>query len=118
MLAAVEMPAEELSRSSAVGVRERDGAVQNIGLLCIIRCHLPAAFGETLFQTRQYFGIAPESHPQRFGHGLASEIVFRRAESSTEDQDVGTEQSVLGGSDQSPHVVTHNALENYIDAQK
>ena len=82
---------------------------------------------EAIFQPRsakrcsrrvKNFRIALQTQAQRFGHGLARQIVFCGAEAAAEDQNVGTKQAVLRGGYQAAQIVADDALENYVDAQQ
>ena len=118
VLATVELAAEPLSGSGAVGIGKHGGALENIGLLGVVGRHLPAAAGETLLQASQDFRIAPQLQAERFGNGFAGQIVFGGAEAAAEDHDVGAKQAVLGRRHQPAEIVADDAFENYVDAQQ
>ena len=95
VFASVELSAEPLAGSGAVGIGKDGGAFENVGLLGIVGGHLPAALGEALLQTGEDFGIAVQGDAERFGDSFAGEVVFGGAEAAAEDQNVGAEQAML-----------------------
>ena len=70
------------------GAGEPPRAFDHVGLLRVIRRHLPAARGESFFESSQNFGIAPQSHAERFGNGFAGKVVFGGAKTTAENHNL------------------------------
>ena len=55
---------------------------------------------------------------QRFGNAFAGQVVFRGAETATDDHNIGAKECVLGGGNQVAEVVADDALEDHIDPKQ
>ena len=115
--AAFIFAADPLPRRAAVGIGENGRTGDHIGLLEIVRRHLPAPRRETLFETGNNFGIAVKLQSQRVGHSFASEVVFGRAEATHEDHDLGARYGKTSGSGEMFAAVAHDGLENHFNAK-
>ncbi len=115
--AAFILAAHPLSGSAAVGVGQNSCAGDDIGLLEIIWRHLPAAGREALFETGDNRWVAMKFESKRVGYCFAREVVFGRAKSAHEDDDLGTRYGKTGRSRQAFTVIADDGLENDLNAK-
>ena len=64
-------------------------AVEDVGLLGVVRRHGHAARGEALVERGEDVGVAAELEAEGGGDGFAGEVVFGGAEAAGEEDDVG-----------------------------
>ena len=102
VLAPIELPAQPLPGSGAVGIRQDRRTLKHIRLLRIVGRHLPAALQEALFQSCNNLGIAMQAEAEGFGYCLPREVVLGRSKTPAENDNIGAKQSVLRGTHQSP----------------
>ena len=107
--------AHPLSGGAAVGVGQDGCTGDDVGLLEIVRRHFPAARGEALFETGNNRRVAVKSQSKRVGYRFASEIVFGRAKSAHEDDDLGARHGKTGRSGEMFTVVANDGLENHLN---
>ncbi len=117
-LTTVKRAAQPLAGSSSIGVGQNNGPTDDVGLLGVVRRHLPFASCEALLQSSQYFGITLELKPKRLGYGLSSQVVFRGSETAAEDDDIGAKKCVLRRPNQLPQIVAHHAFEDHLNPQQ
>ena len=108
---------EPLAGSAAVGIGEKGGAFDEVGLLEIVFGHADAPCSRAGVKCGYLLCIALEAQRESFSYGLARKVVFGGTESAHEDQDVGTRESGFNHTDQVFSTIADNRLEGDSDAQ-
>src|ERR1700686_892495 len=115
--AAIVFSAHPLSGRAAIGVRKHSSAGDDVRLLQIIRCHLPTAGSEALFETGDDRRIAAKFKSKRVGDRFPREVILGRSKSAHEDDNLSSRYGKTRGSGQTFATVSNNRLENYFHAQ-
>ncbi len=107
---------EPLAGRAAVGVGQQGCALENVGLLEIVLGHGDAPGGGAGVQRGDLRGVAAQGERERFGDGLAGQIVFGGSEAAHEDENVGAAESGANGVDEILAPVANDGLESDGDA--
>ena len=102
---------------AAVFVVEDDGAVEYVGLLCVVGRHHHLAGGEALVEAGKDVVVRMEGDAQRSGGGFAGEVVVGGAEASREDDDVGARDGDACGAGEVGEIVADDGFEGDLDAE-
>ena len=108
---------QPLPGRAAAAVFENHRTVQHIRLAGVVVGHLYPPGGEARIQCADDVRIAAQANAQRFGHCLARQIVFRGAQSTHGDHDVGASQGNANRVGEIGQPVAHDRFESDIHAQ-
>ena len=101
----------------AAGVFENHRTVQHIRLAGVVVGHLHPARSEARIECAHDLRIAAQANAQRFRHRLARQIVFRGAQSTHGDHDVGASQGNANRVGEIRQPVSNDGFKSDIHAQ-
>jgi len=108
---------EPLARSGAVGILQNDGSFEHVGLLEIVGRHGDAPAGGAGMQRGDQRAIAAQLQVERFRDRLASQVVFRGAKATDDDEDVNASEGRADGVDDVFFTIANNGFEGDGDAE-
>ena len=102
---------------AAVFVLDDGGAVEDVGLLGVVRRHDHLARGEAFVECSEDGIVGMETDAECGSDGFAGEVVFGGAEAAGEDDDVGAGDGDAGGRGEVGKVVADDGLEGDLNAE-
>ena len=108
---------QPLSGCGAFGILQRNGAGDDVPLLGVVFRHLHAAGSKAGIKRGDDIGIAAQGKIQSLGDRFASEIVFGRAESAHENDQLSALQGDAGDGDQVFEPVSNHRFVANFDAK-